>query len=653
MRKFYILLSLLFCTTVASSQQNLPNEILYKITEKAYLGNQAPTFKQESMHQGSNLEKFFIKQDEIRHTDFSKYTSRANKSLDTLIVGASPGDSLYITGSFFNDGPIFVLNDGILVFENADALINGDVYVWGTTARLEILNSTMHFPQYYIYQRTMAAVGSGLIEIHNSTLDYSGMSHNLVITDSAKVLWRDVEKIGFTTCGLSSMAEIDINGTSEAGEFVMTNQCKLHFSNAETILLWHNIPDTASLNITFPDGDSIATFVFSDTTTGNVNLLYSYNLDTCQNIMWGLMPEPGSQTIIHDSEIRTIGVWFRNQTNFQVSGLVNNSQYTSFIAPLSGHDIQLYNTFVQTWSLYIFEDATGDVNNCIVGEIGLLNNGSVEMMNSIVDGSGGYMFVESTSLAICGYSYLNSDFHTNDEAFGIMAYSAQNWGRCIAKDRSIMFIIQSNLTQEPEYYNDAIVWYLKLEGSSTVYSDSIIPIIGSAWIDKASGFNSLDFGWYELYYRINENDPWIQIGDRSYTETHSDSLELWDTHGLSSGVYLLRLVMCDNTLDSNTVEAVRQVVMMPSVASINEQQTISCFVYPNPAHDNFFISTAKSVRIDDIHLLSITGKKITCDFSLEGEDVYKIIVGSLPKGMYLLQITSNDGTFANQKILIQ
>ena len=50
---------------------------------------------------------------------------------DTLIVGFFPGDTLRVTGVWANNGPIIVLQDGVLIFEHANATILGDLFVIG------------------------------------------------------------------------------------------------------------------------------------------------------------------------------------------------------------------------------------------------------------------------------------------------------------------------------------------------------------------------------------------------------------------------------------------------------------------------------------------------------------------------------------------
>jgi len=535
-----------------------------------------------------------------------------NKSTDTLFVGLTPGDSLFLTGVFANDGPVLVYGDGILVFDNAQALINGDIIVWGEAARLVIKNSTITSPQSYIYQRSMVAAGQAHIIIENAILNYSGLSHNLVITDSASINWINVEKYGFTTCGLWNKGEIDINGTPQAGEFIMTHQTKASFSHANTVLIWHHIPDTGVFNITFPAGDTVSSFQLNNTTPGVQGTYYQYTIDTCTDVMWGLMPEPGSHIHITNSELRTIGLWFKNQNNFQVSGLVNSSQYTNFTAPLNDRVLILENTFVRTWSLYVFENAQGNIDNCIVGEIGVFENADVEVDNSLIDGSGGFFFSEGISKIINGFSFLNCDFQSKDNSFAFQVYGGQNWGRCIALDKSIMFVIQSNLPDIPEIYNDAMVWYIKLEGSSNIWSGSIHDILGSAWLNKASAFYPHEFSHYEVSYKHPDSTNWLPICGPVYNEVYSNVLCTWNTTGIMPGNYLLRLCMWDNTPDSNMVEAIRLYnLLLPTYTSNHADKENSFYVFPNPTKNQFTIKS--ETPVGKITIFDINGKELWCE----------------------------------------
>ncbi len=656
MNRLIIGLYFLLLIIAARGQTVFPAALLDSISDKAYehlLSEKkqlVPDNQQELYPSGAAAA--FEAFEKVNDWRIDVINPSYDKSTDTLFVGLTPGDSLYITGAFMNDGPVLVYGDGILIFNNAQAFINGDIIVWGTTGRLEIINSTITSPQAYIYQRSMIAAGQAHINIENSTLNYSGLSHNLVITDSAKVSWNNVTKSGFTTCGMWNKAEIDIDGTPQAGEFIMMHGTKASFAHANTVLIWHHIPDTGVFNMTFPAGDTVPAFQFSNANLGVQGLYYEYTIDTCTDVMWGLMPEPGSQTHITNSELRTIGLWFKNQSGFQVSGLVNSSQYANFTAPLNDRNLVLVNTFVRTWSLYMFENAQGQVDNCIVGEIGVFGNSDVEVNNSMIDGSGGYIFAEDVSKIVNGFSYLSCDLQSKDNAFAFLAYGAQNWGRCIAMDKSLMFIIQSNLTAEPEFYNDAMVWYVKLEGGATLNTGAINDITGSAWIDKASGYYPIDFSHYAVDYKHADSANWLPVCGPVYAEVRSGVLGTWNTSGIMPGSYLLRLRMWDDTPDSNMVEALRLYnIQLLTDSKGADVENDGVQIYPNPA------STVLNIVGEDvpeavISVFDIHSNSINMTPRITGSGV-KFDVSSLESGVYFIRFETRNKLFIKRVVLIK
>src|SRR5262249_10565713 len=126
-----ILFPLLFCgISLAYSQTTFPQEKINQamkdmLPEKSVtspgqfssneklLGSPAHYFEQFPYHRPIN-----ISQPKVALRDY-----------DTLVIGVVPHDTLVINGTWLNDGPIIVLNDGVLIFQNAQATINGDLYV--------------------------------------------------------------------------------------------------------------------------------------------------------------------------------------------------------------------------------------------------------------------------------------------------------------------------------------------------------------------------------------------------------------------------------------------------------------------------------------------------------------------------------------------
>lgn len=631
----FLVLSILFSFFGFNSkaQISFPTEELNRINKMSHLEN----FSESSVVSHDYLSGS-INQSIIRHQNILNQLSQPKlntKSTDTLYVGLTPGDSVHFSDAYSYDGTIAVFGDGKLVFEDCYGTINGDIVVYGDDAKLWIINSNLFFPQSFWYQRALIAAGNAEVNITGSTLNYNGLPHDLVIAHDAVVNQTNITNIGFTTCGLSQNATINIDNSNQAGEFVMTSNATGNFANSETVLVWHHIPGSASLDYSFADGESIDNFSFSDSETGVTNIGYSYSITNCTDINWGFMPEPGSNMHITDTKIRTIGIWLKEQPDFTVSGLINNSYYADYSAPLSSHTIELINTEVQTWSIYLFNAAEGNVSNCIVGEIGSMSNSNCIAQNCLIDGSGGYLFATDTSIMTSAFSYLNCNFQTSGNAYGIMAYGGQNMGRCIAFEKSIMFILQANLVEQPEFHDDAMLWYLKIDNASNLYVESLVPIIGSAWIEKASDYYQNDFNWLVAEYQEQGSDEWIACADTVFSEVFSNEICLWNTEGLSQGSYTLRLTMADNTIDENEVEVVKQIVLTENPTSIDDNIRVNDLnIYPNPTKGII------NIEADNIAYVSI--------FSIDGKFVGKhanpsqIYLNNYEDGVYIFVFESND-----------
>ncbi len=646
--KFFVVISLVFYpVNTLLAQYHLPDLNIEKLSDKQidnYLkGNKKNTdLVCSNSFKGSPYQVIKTLSEFVK-PDFQ--TEKKSDKGDTLYVGSSPNDSIYVTGEFFHNGTIIILNDGVLHFEDANAQINGNVIVWGEEAHLTIINSQMFFPQSYLYHRKLMCMEGGSFYAENSTLNYSGLSHELIVYGkNSSVTWRNITNIGFTTWGVSGQPMIDIDETNQAGEFVILDSASISIKNASEILLWHHIPEDAEIVYAFPDGSDIELFEFNNQDDGIENIGYSYKIEDCLNVMWGFMPEPGSICDISNTYIKALGVWFTGDNNYSVSGLVNNSDYTSFSAPLSEHNINLTNSQVEIWSLYFFDNATATVSNSILGEIGTFDNSVVDIDNCLVDGSGGYIFSNDNSFKEIYNTYLNCDLISRNSSFSVFAYGGQNWGRTIANEYSIMIVIQPNLSAPPEFNDNAMVWYLKLEGQSTMFSNSKNNIIGSAWIDKASDYYSTEMDFFQIDYRSINDDNWNSICGPVYEQVYSSKLCEWDTDGIEPGSYVLRITMCD--MEGESIEAVR-VFNLEIPTRYKEEKNNSFSVYPNPAQDYIKLNSPFSSYY--IKIFDNTGKVVLKKQEVENEAF--INVSNLQSGIYMLQILSDEGEKYYSKII--
>jgi len=631
--KYQIIIVLLCLTGIVNAQNSLQSS-LQQLNQMNLNPIPSIDFVPSDNSLNSGVTQYFKHWNEAQiEADKEKIAHRSpSKNIDTLIIGETANDSVVITGTWVHNGPIFIIGDGKLVFNNANATILGDIWVWGNTAAFISNNSTLYIPQQYFYQRSLVAVGNARIRLTNTHMDFSGLSHNFVVTDSAQFIMKNVTKNGFTTNGLSKKGEIHIDSTNVAGEFVCTDQVKVSFRKAHTVLLWHHIPDGGILNHTFPAPDTVLSYQFSDALPGVQNIGYQIQVDTCTDVMWALMPASGSNTTVANSTLRAIGVWFEAPGTMSVSGLVNNTTYSDFTPTMTDKTLHLTNCFVRTWSIYTFRQSEIQLTGSIVGEIGSMGKSKVTGQNIMIDGSGGYTWANDTSTVICVSSSAINDFRATGNGMAILAYSSLLSGVAMATGQAILIVNQSNLPELPIAYDNSCVWYNNIERPASGYQNSVIPIIGSSYIEKSATSPLMGFSWYQLLYKKSSDTTWIPITERVFNAAKDTVIAEWNTSSVTPDSYQLKLVLCDNTIDSNKVEAIKAINILPAIVGISTTSSNqSTFFFDAASNalvvsDNLFGSTLSIYSVEGKLLQSSEISKTDIPLSHFSDGVYIALI---------------------------
>ncbi|MBL7893371.1 MAG: hypothetical protein JNL63_12125, partial [Bacteroidia bacterium] len=520
-----------------------------------------------------------------------------NRLADTLWVGKpiTTNDTLNITGAYSTNGfPIVVIGNGVLNIHKANMTNIGDIIVFGGfgNPKVNIDSSTIDFPQTYFYERSIIMVGSAYMNIKNTTLDYSNLSHNVVVTDSAQLFMSKITMKGWITAGISRKGAITINGINQAGEYIIYDRCKLDLKNSSEVLLWHQFPDTAVINWSFGKSDTAYNYRFNKTKTGVKGVEYDVKADSCYKVMWAMMPASSSNVTVSNSKIRAIGLWFDHQNDsIQVTGIFDSTNYVSNTIPLSDRVLKLNNCYVQTWSLYTFYKSKINVSNCKVGEIGSQQTSRVYGNNYLVDGTGGYHWTTDSAVAFANnitvYTYVRSE----KTSLFILGYSLVVNAEAIGK--SILFVVQTALMTDPVAREGAVAWYNTIDQPAPVYANSTANITGSAWIDRGPTSVLMDFKSWRLYYQKQGDVTWKAITPDKTTEVRHNLLGTWNTTGLTPGTYILRMNLRSTWGDS--IDAFLGVNVLPALTGTHELNSLSgLHVYPNPATENVNISFAST-----------------------------------------------------------
>jgi hypothetical protein len=574
---------------------------------------------------------------------------------DTLVIGVEPGEELVINSEWVHNGPILIIGDGILRFEGAQATIIGDI-ITAENGQLIADSSSLYFPQEYFYQRMLLLAGNSGMHFLNSTLDFGGMVHTMAAVGTSVLEFDHVDKADFTTFGLYESASIIIDSINKAGEFVVIDSTHLQIRDAATVLLWHQFRDGSVADIVFPDGNSVDSYEFNDQVSGVSGVDYDISLENCTEVMWGMMPSAGSDVTVTNSDIRSVGFWFENSDSTDVNGLVNNSHYSDYTAPLDDRNLHLINCDVMTWSLYSYDYAYVDVSGSILGEIGAMGRSEVQALNYYCDGSGGYVWATDTTFLLTAFSSVSASLRTGGRGVMIFAYSNQMNGLVQALGQSILILLQSNITATPVYDPGAVIWMANITGPGTAYQNSDVPIMGSAWIDKGTESDQMDFGYYEMYYQKEGDTSWQMIGDAGYEEVREDILIHWNTNGLDPGAYYIKEVLVDNL--GNSAEASTQIILLPDLLGLpgTEADVFDVKVYPNPVKGTLYLTfeLSQQERIT-LKLFGCYGKeKIILDKAVMDAGINRITVHTdkLPAGIYYLLLQSENNRMVKKIVVL-
>ncbi len=498
-------------------------------------------------------------------------------------------------------------------------------------------------------------VQNALAYFKDVNFNYSGMQHNLVVGDSATLAMENVHQNDWTTAGLYGGSSLFIDGMNLGGEYILTDSSSSIFKHVDTLLLWHKFPQTAVIDHSFPQGDTVYNYYFSNVIPNIAGVDYVNLTDSCHTVWWGIMPVNGSDVTLQNSNIRVAGPWFQYGDSLSVTGIENNTFYPNTLIPLADRTLNMLNTYVQTWSFYVFDSSYVAIDNCILGEVGTQQTANVVAQDMLLDGSGGYFWATDTSFvyALNVTSYAT----TRSEKSGIflLAYSEMPFSAPTATANSLVISVQNNTALDPIPYDGALAWNQKIESPSVAHVDSLIPVIGSAWIHQGPNGSWMDFQSHSLYYQLLGASSWTPIVVDSTLAVSHDTLAFWNTNGLQAGDYILRQMVRNNLGDS--IESFVNVQLLASVVKLTNYNTIDTFsLIPNPTNE---ITTLHfNLTQDDIfqiNMIDISGKNISTvsekrNFK-KGKNVLQINVEGLSEGIYFVRLQGQHQTLRTKLII--
>lgn len=466
-----------------------------------------------------------------------------------MVIGDTPAETLSVTGYFYNEGNIVIMGDGVLEVKNADFNLDGDIIIAGYGQAI-FDSSDINIVQHYIYQHVIFVTDSAYCSITNSETSFSGYQLSVSVAFDGEINMRNVTNQDWITAGVQHTASAtlrDIKGYT--GEWLFLGDCYAEFKRVDYLFTWYFFPRSSVVDVDFPEEDTIYDF-YLDSTYANISGVgYHVEIDSCTECMWATIPLRGSDVTVRNSDLRVTGLMFEGTDTFSVSGLVNGLDYSDWLLPVGDRNYHLINTSVQTWNLYPDDTTNITLSSSIFGELCGFTDSYTTIQNAFCDGTGGHIEAAHRSFVAVYSSSIFADVITKNRGICVLANCAIPVGRIWVTGASIMILANTSFSEEPIPSDTSIVFVASIDAPSSGYTESSIGIIGSAWIDKGP-YQPLDFECYKLSFRKVGDSTLTPFPDAQYEEVRKDTLDYWNTTGLTEGTYEVKLVLKDDAGDS-------------------------------------------------------------------------------------------------------
>jgi hypothetical protein len=468
------------------------------------------------------------------------------------------------TGSFIVDGGQFHLmgNDtNILVYQNGRVIFRN--------------NALLHYVQTYVSQHNFICWDNAQVEMSDSRVSADGSSEAIIMGGNASYHAVNMISPDWKTWYLSGQTSLTLENVNIGGDVVFYDSPTMRFVDTVGVMPWLYLGSGAVVDYQFPSGfpanpTDPVTITFDNSLPGVSGIPWSLSMENCTYVAWGINPYPGSDVTIRNSELAMIMFRFVGAGEMQLQGIMqNNSFYDDLTIPVADRNLRLLNTAVTWWKVDVVEGYDLTADSIIFSEMMVKENSRALLTKSVCEGQTIHLgalhdsFVDFQDGEVWSYVSVwdNATMvlrnSTVDFRKGQYRYQTRN----IAHNNARLFSLNTTFgyetdpsESEPEAVDAALTMFLKLDQPTAAVLGQTLEIRGSAWI-KTGPLSPVTFNSYELAVSPKDLMNW-QIIENSTNSVKDGVLGIWNTSGLQSGSYRLRLTLwVDGDTGSNPTDA--------------------------------------------------------------------------------------------------
>jgi len=575
-----------------------------------------------------------------------------------LVIGLNdPNEIVTITGSYYLDGDIYIHNKAKLIIYASNFKLDGDIYLLDSGAMI-IEKSDFTIIQAYNYEHEALALENGELRFSYVKFKSSGESWGIGLGGSSHYTMEHSEvSDGFITIGICGSARATLEDTKTPGEFLCFNDNAISFTNCDFLLFWFVLPDKSVVETTLPSDSLLRNFNFSSAQDDIAGIPYTVSMDSCTGVMWGLISQTGSEACFHDTDFRAVGLFFSGPDSIAVSNITNISTHVNDLIKAPDRTLRLQNCSVDTWNFYTTQKAKLKISNSVFGEALSQDSSYLEIKNSVCDGTGGYLAAFDNSFMLVTESFIRSQVVSRNTSTMVLAETGIN-GPLISDESSIMLLINTLKTSEPMAYSKSILFDLCLteQYGST---NTVLPLVGSARL-LSGPEREIEMLGYEIKFSGPHESVWNATDGMHKDAVKSDLLAYWNTAGLESGNYGLKMLfyhsLGDPIIMTSRARLDASVDVRPDAETRPEKFSLAQN-YPNPFNNSTTISfTVPEPANVKITLINGNGQVVKSVFNEQlAQGSYKIALkcDELPSGIYYYMLEANKFKAVKKLILLK
>ncbi|TET83208.1 T9SS type A sorting domain-containing protein, partial [candidate division TA06 bacterium] len=557
---------------------------------------------------------------------------------------------------------IVIIDSGQLIVRNCSLKLKGNITALDN-ALFSVDSADFTILQDFIYQFMLVAVDSAAMEITNTSFNSSKLPITSVVGGKASIIFDSVDMgDGFITFAAMEGGSIDVEYSSRAGEFVVLgDSANLSISHSDTVLVWLGFPENSSGELHGSPGmeEWVDEFTFPDSTCSGIG--YSIQIDSLYGLILATMAVDSTDVTVYDAELQSCGnIFWKFPVTDTISGLVDESHYDDWVAPLPNRNLRLVNTSVRAWNLYFGDSTDLTIKSSIFGECLASDSSKPTIMNAIWDGNGGHIGATGRSFFLTLFTSLHTDALQEGQSVSMFFLTSFLRGNLIARDMAVCLTYNTVLANPVLVDDSATVMIAGLYPPSPAYINDTLSIQGSATMYKGSD-SQFQFDGYRLdYASLDDTTQYFPITDRISDPIEDGELCKFDTYGLDVGDYFIRLWYFFSAFGQND--------SLPFINTIYLKYKTG--VYEGDRRKEFFLSVSPTLLNSaakicygipcpaevELSIYDVSGRRVVVlDKGIKQEGVYSVAwnAAELSPGVYFCRLTAGDISHTRKLVVLK